>query len=151
MTDAIAASGAGAYDLSDARQAIETALAAGTAEVRLTHARAGARLQARDFDRQLKKALLDADTIRKVEAVLGSAEAQSTRLVSELDGQLKDIIAEMATVSALKVRIPEAEEYANEIRAAQAHAIEIAASGAELAAAGAQARLGVKSVKDNML
>jgi hypothetical protein len=79
MTDAIAASGAGAYDLSDARQAIETALATGTAEVRLTHARAGARLQARDFDRQLKKALLDREDIRKVVSLLGSAEAQSTR------------------------------------------------------------------------
>jgi len=77
LTEAVAGAGAANYPLDAARAAIGTALAAGRAEVRLNHARAGARLEARDFDNQLKKLLTAAKTVEDVTQVLGTAEKKS--------------------------------------------------------------------------
>jgi len=64
---------AGAYDLTDARARIATALAAGRAEVRLNHARQAARLQARDFDQELRNRLGEAATDAEVVELLQGA------------------------------------------------------------------------------
>lgn len=87
LTEAVAPL-AGAYDLTDARDRITTALAAGRAEVRLQHARQGAKLQARDFETSLNEALAEAGNDADVEALLESAHSFSAEAGAALDEQL---------------------------------------------------------------
>jgi hypothetical protein len=141
---------AGAYDLTDANAELATALAAGRAEVRLNHARATASLQARDFDRDLKERLEAAGTEAAVVEILTSAAEETARLTQQLDDQLNEVLDEARAAPGLEERIPEAEAYADEIRADQARAFGQAQAGAELAAAGAQAALALQALASRL-
>jgi hypothetical protein len=93
LTEAVAPL-AGAYDLSDARNRIATALAAGRAEVRLNHARQDAKLMARDFETQLNTQLGEADSDAAVQELLDGAHSFSVEAEAALDEQLREIIDE---------------------------------------------------------
>jgi len=150
LTEAVAPL-AGAYDLTDARARIATALAAGRAEVRLNHARQAARLQARDFDTELNARLAEAVSEAAVLELLDGAMAFSQNAEAALDEQLRSIIEEARSEPGLASRIEEAEAYADVIREDQRHAFADANAGAELAAAGANAKLAIASIKSRLM
>jgi hypothetical protein len=141
---------AGAYDLTDARATIGVALGAGRAEVRLNHARMAARLQAKDFDRQLNEGLQQADTAAGVLELLEQARAFTADAEDNLAAQLDEILAEARDTPGLEERIPEAEAYVETIKAEQGAAFSDAGAGAELAASGAEARVAIASIKSRL-
>lgn len=150
LTAAVADSGAGAYDLSDARARIETALAAGRAEVRLNHARQSSMMEARDFELALNTALAAATSEAEVQELLEGAYAFAIDAETALDGQLEEILDEARADEGLADRIPEAEAYADEIRYAQFAAFSDASAGAELTGIGASTRVAVASIKSRL-
>jgi hypothetical protein len=143
---------AGAYDLTDAKAALGTALSAGRAEVRLNYARSTARLSAKDFDAKLREDLKGATSEAAVVELLTAANKQTRSFQDSLDQTLTEILdQDVRSNAALAERVPEAEAYADAIRAEVAAAFGVAQAGAELAAAGAQAALGLQSLERDLL
>jgi len=114
LTEAVAPL-AGAYDLTDARAAISTALAAGRAEVRLNHARQRARIQARDFDIEMNTRLQEATSDADVVALLDGAHEYAVTLEDQLAAALNEILDEARLEPGLASRMPEAEAYSEHI------------------------------------
>lgn len=85
---------AGAYDLSADRATIQTALAAGRAEVRLNHARKTASLKAADFDAEIVRRFGAAATAADIDELLISARDYAATAGEELDKQLNVILDE---------------------------------------------------------
>ena len=85
---------AGAYDLDKDRATIQTALAAGRAEVRLNHARKTASLKATEFDAEIVRRFGAAETAADIDELLVSAREYAATAGDELDKKLNVILDE---------------------------------------------------------
>jgi hypothetical protein len=150
MKDAVAPL-AGAYDLTAAKAAIGTALSAGRAEVRLNYASSTAMLQAKDFDEKLRADLAAASSDDAVLELLSAAKTKTQGFQDVLAKSLEEILAEdVRKNTALADRVPEAEAAVKAIKKEVSGAFRVTRAGAELAAAGAQAALGLRGLESDL-
>jgi hypothetical protein len=104
LTEAVAPL-AGSYDLTPARTSINTALAAGRAEVRLTHASKVSQMRAREAATLLNANLAAAATEDEIQDLLAGAAEFAISAEEALDQQLNEIVGEAGEASGLADRM----------------------------------------------
>jgi hypothetical protein len=142
LTEAVAPL-AGTYDLDPAKTTITTALAAGRAEVRLTHSYKRSQMQAREASTVLAEALAAASSSDEIQTLKAEAVEFATQATTALDTELTEIVAEASEVEGLADRMEDLQAYADEIRLAQSVALENAAASEEIEAIAAVTRVSI--------